>query len=81
MYIIQRRSGEVNLPDKVISLIFDASPVDGEYTVLIAFVASENAGALSCPHVGKRNQTILAAHVTFHRDRVRRPFRLVEYSI
>jgi monoamine oxidase len=74
-------SGEVNSPDEVISVVFDASPAEGEYAVLMCFVVGQKARMLSCFDADERKEKILATLVVFHGDQAKEPFRLVEHTM
>ena len=74
-------SGEAASPDGLISVVFDASPKESEYSVLMAFVVGENARALSSQDSDKRKEMVLSALAAFYGDEAKNPFRLVEHTM
>ena len=74
-------SGEATSPDGLISAVFDASPKDVEYAVLMAFVVGDNARKISSQSAEERKKMILDALSASHGDKAKEPFRLVEHTM
>ena len=74
-------SGEATSPDGLISVVFDASPKESEYAVLMAFVVGDNARKISFQSAKVRKEMILEALSAFHGDKAKEPFRLVEHTM
>ena len=74
-------SGEGASPNGLISVVFDSSPEQGDYAVLMALVVGQNARTLSAQSMDKRKENILKALVAFHGDEAKDPFRLVEHTM
>ena len=74
-------SGEVTSPDGLLSVVFDASPKEGTYAVLMAFVVGQNARTISSQSEEERKEAILKALAAVHGEEARNPFRLVEHTM